>query len=256
MPDYPPGQRPLEDRIGQYCDACRIVDTHPRHHHLGADGTLVRKHMDCCEAGGCPEGTGICGTVRRASGRAHGDDLIRWLHGRMSALEGELTGWLQAGAPIMGGASGIDANRIVDWLQVVVGYSAPSAGTAVLASGFNSGASSKGHLRLMTANGSSTSNGTELTGGSYVPVTGIAYSTGTSGAFSAAAYSSGSGSIQTGSTLSQAGMPAATTVGIEIWDSAATPLRWPWGSLASSITTNGGDTLSFAAAAILATLVA
>lgn len=239
-----------------YCDSCRVVDIHPRHHHLGEAGVYVRKHMDCCEADGCPDATGMCGTVRRAAARAHGDELIRWLEGRVNALGGDLTAWLQAGAPIMGGASGLDANRVVDFLQVAVGYSAPSAGTAVLAAGFNSGASSKGHLRLMTVNGSSTVNGTELAGGSYVPGTGIAFSTGTSGAFSAAAYASGSGTIQTNTTLSQAGMPAATTVGIEIWDSAGTPLRWPWGSLASAITTNNGDTLSFAAAAILATLVA
>lgn len=254
MTDYPPGQRPPEDRIGTYCDSCRVVDTHPRHHHLGPGGVYTRKHMDCCEADGCPEATGVCGTIRRASGRSHGDELTRWIEGRMTALGAEFHTWAQAGAPIMGGASGLDSNRVVDYLQVVVGYSAPAAGTAVLANGFVSGASSQGHIRLMTANGSSTSNGTELSGGSYVPGTGITYSTGTSGAFSAATYSSGSGSIQTGTSLSQAGMPAATTVGIEIWDS--TPKRWPWGSLASAITTNNGDTFSLAAAAVLATLVA
>ena len=256
MTAYPPGVRPPEDRIGQYCDSCRVVDAHPRHHHLGDGGTLVRKHFDCCDTDGCPADDGLCGTVLRASRRSHGDELIRWVEGRMTALGGDLTGWLKAGAPIMGGASGLDSNRVVDYLQVVTGYSAPSAGTAVLATGFNSGASSQGHIRLMTVVGSSTVNGTELSGGSYVPGTGIAYATGTSGAFAAAAYSSGSGSIQTNTTLSQAGMPAATTAGIEIWDSAGTPKRWPWGSLASAITTNNGDTLSFGTAAILASLVA
>lgn len=153
-------------------------------------------------------------------------------------------------------ASGLDQNRVVDFLQVVTGYSAPSAGTATLATGFTAGASNQGHIRLMTVNGSSTVNGTELAGGSYVAGTGIVYTTGTAGSFAAAAYSTSSGSIQTSATLSQAGMPAATTVGIEIWDSAATPKRWPWGSLASAITTNNGDTLSFGAGAIQATLVA
>ncbi len=151
-------------------------------------------------------------------------------------------------------ASGMDQNRVTDFLNVCVGYSAPGAGTAVLAVGFNSGASSLGHVRLMTANGSSTVNGTELaSGGSYVAVTGITYATGTSGAFSAAAYTT-AGTISSNTTLSQTGMPAATVAGIEIWDSAGTPKRWLWGALSSSVSTSSGDTLSFASAAIAATL--
>lgn len=147
-------------------------------------------------------------------------------------------------------ASGIDANRLNDWLAVVSGQSAPGAGTAVLAHGFVSGASSQGHVRLMTVNGNSTTNGTELSGGSYTPGTGIVYSTGSGGTFTAPSYGSGSSSTQTNATLSQAGMPAATIVGIEIWDSAGTPLRWPWGALQSTVTTNIGDTLSFGSGAI------
>jgi hypothetical protein len=151
-------------------------------------------------------------------------------------------------------ASGIDSQRLNDWLAVVVGESAPGAGVAVLAHGFTSGASSQGHVRLMTANGNSTTNGTELSGGSYVQGTGIVYTTGTSGTFTAPSYSTGQGTTQTNATLSQAGMPAATTTGIEIWDSAGTPLRWPWGALASTVTTNNGDTLSFGSGAIAAVL--
>jgi hypothetical protein len=241
--------------VDQRCDVCGTYDRHPRHVHNGGDGSVMYRHMDCCDQGGCPD-AGICGTVLRASRRAHGDTLIAWLEGRMANIGEGLTAWLKAGAPMMGGASGLDSNRVVDYLNVVVGYSAPGAGTAVLASGFTAGASNQGHIRLMTVVGSSTVNGTELAGGSYVAHTGIVYSTGTSGSFSTAAYSSGSGTIQNNTTLSQAGMPAATTAGLEIWDSAATPLRWAWGSLASAITTNNGDTLSFAAAAILAALAA
>src|SRR5215469_11602121 len=153
-------------------------------------------------------------------------------------------------------ASGIDSNRLNDWMAVVIGESAPGAGVAVLAHGFTAGASNQGHVRLMTANGNSTTNGTELNGGSYVQGTGIVYSTGTSGGFTAPSYSAGQGSTQTNTTLSQAGMPAATTVGIEIWDSAGTPLRWPWGALASTVTTNNGDTLSFGSGAISAAIAA
>jgi hypothetical protein len=242
-------------RVDQRCDLCGQFDRHPRHVHAGDDGSVTYRHMDCCDHAGCFDDTGICGTVLRAS-RARGEQLVTWLESRMGQLEGELTAWLRAGAPIMGGASGMDANRVTDFLGVVVGYSAPAAGTAVLTSGFNSGASSLGHIRLMTTNGSSTVNGTQLSGGSYVTNTGITYATGTSGAFSAPAYSAGSGTVQTNTSLSQAGMPAATVAGIEIWDSAGTPLRWLWGALASAITTNNGDTLSFGSGAVLATLVA
>jgi len=100
------------------------------------------------------------------------------------------------------------------------------------------------HIRLMTANGSGTANGTELgTGGSYTAVTGI-----TPAAFSAASTTTG-GTSNTG-VLSQTNMPAGTIVGIEIWDSAGTPIRHWYGALTASKTTALGDTLSFAAAAV------
>jgi 2-methylaconitate cis-trans-isomerase PrpF len=51
-------------------------------------------------------------------------------------------------------------------------------------------------------------------------------------------------------TASQTNMPAATIVGIEIWDSAGTPLRKWWGALSANKTTVLGDTLSFAANAV------
>lgn len=253
----PPGVRDPAHRVDLYCDGCGTYDRHPRHTFLGTGGTVTHKHMDCCHASGnCPDPHGLCATIMMASHRAHGDALVAWLEGRMAALGGGLTAWLQAGAPVMGGASGLDQARVVDWLNVIVGESAPGAGTAVLANGFTSGASSHGHIRLMTVNGSSTSNGTELSGGSYIPGTGIVYTTGTGGQFTAAAYSSGSGSTQTNANLSQAGMPAATTVGIEIWDSAGTPLRWAWAALATPVTTSSGNTLTFASGAILASLIA
>lgn len=99
-------------------------------------------------------------------------------------------------------------------------------------------------IRLMTANGSATANGTELaSGGSYVAATGITC------VFDAP--SGGSANIQ---ACSQTNMPAATVVGIETWDSAGTPKRWEWGALTASKTTSAGDTLSFAAAAITSAL--
>jgi len=155
-------------------------------------------------------------------------------------------------------ASGMDSARVTDFLNVAVGESAPSAGTSALTNGFHAGASNQGHIRLITTGtpSSSTVDGSELSGGSYVAGTGIVYTTGTSGTFAAATYGTSSGSVQTNATLSQTGMPAATIGGVEIWDSAGTPLRWLWGTLTSQITTNNGDTLSFGSGAIVMTLVA
>jgi hypothetical protein len=100
------------------------------------------------------------------------------------------------------------------------------------------------HIRLMTANGSGTANGTELgTSAGYTAVTGI-----TPAAFSAAVTTTGATS-NTG-LLSITNMPAATITGIEIWDSAGTPIRHWYGALTASKTTALGDTLSFAIGAI------
>ncbi len=85
--------------------------------------------------------------------------------------------------------------------------------------------------RLMTANGSGTSAGTEVAGGSY------ASQTVTFGA-AAALTATASG------TLTYATMPACTVVGVELWDSAGSPLRKWWGALAASKTVNSGDTFS------------
>jgi hypothetical protein len=161
-------------------------------------------------------------------------------------------------------ASGLDQNRVTDWLNATIGESCASGGahTAVLATAFSGSASLLGHIRLMTTNGSSTVNGTELSGGSYVQGTGVQYGAGTSGCFSAAAYSPGAGSTSNGTAVSQAGMPAATIQGIEIWDSAGTAPayaasnRWWWGALSSPVTTNNGDTLTFAISAVTVSLVA
>lgn len=99
--------------------------------------------------------------------------------------------------------------------------------------------------RLMTANGSATANGTELTsGGSYVAATGL----------SPATFASASGeSASTSVALTQTNMPAATITGIELWDSNATPKRKWWGALSASKTTNAGDTFTIASGSLTVT---
>ena len=96
-------------------------------------------------------------------------------------------------------------------------------------------------LRLMTANGNDATAGTEVTGGSYVAQTIT---------FDAAA----SGSIANNASISFAGMPAVTVVGIEIYDSAGSAKRLAYGALTSSRTVTVGDTVQFASDAITLSL--
>jgi hypothetical protein len=98
----------------------------------------------------------------------------------------------------------------------------------------------------MGTNGSGTSNGTELT-------TANGYTAGGS-AMAAWTAISGTTSLITGPvaavswTATGAGF---TTAGIEIWDTAGTPLRWFWGALSGgSVTVNAGNTLQFAISSI------
>lgn len=91
--------------------------------------------------------------------------------------------------------------------------------------------------RLMTANGSTTAAGTEVTGGSYVSQTVT---------FAAAATLSAASNIALNYTV----MPATTVVGVELWDSAGTPLRKHWGALAANKTTNAGDTFTIASGSL------
>lgn len=96
-------------------------------------------------------------------------------------------------------------------------------------------------LALMTANGDDASAGTEVTGGSYARQTIV---------FDSAA----SGATQNTSAISFTGMPAATVVGIEIYDSAGSPKRLMYGALTTSRTVTAGDTVQFAIGAIDVTL--
>lgn len=93
--------------------------------------------------------------------------------------------------------------------------------------------------RLMSANGSASSNGTQVTGGSYAAQS-----------ISAALGTESNGTVTTISAVSYTGMPAITTTGMEAWDSAGTPKRGWWAALAANKTTASGDTLTFAAGQI------
>lgn len=97
-------------------------------------------------------------------------------------------------------------------------------------------------LALATVTGTATTAGTEVTGGSYLRQT-IVFATPSSGATS------------NNATINFTSMPGPTTVtGIDIYDSAGSPVRRAFGALAASKTTSAGDTLSFASGAIAANL--
>jgi len=99
-------------------------------------------------------------------------------------------------------------------------------------------------LRLMTAQGSNTSNGTELSATGY---TALGNTMGSS-AFGAPSAGVSSSSNPVSWT---AGATWSAVVAIEIWDSAATKLRYLQGSI-TSVTLANGNTLTFAAASITA----
>jgi hypothetical protein len=98
--------------------------------------------------------------------------------------------------------------------------------------------------RLMTANGSATAAGTEL-------ATSAGYTAGAGAPeveFASASTSTAQAASDTAVTVTN--MPAATVVGVELWDSAGSPVRKWWGPLTASKTLNAGDTFSIAAGAL------
>lgn len=103
------------------------------------------------------------------------------------------------------------------------------------------------HLRLMTAQGSNTSNGTELTSGG-----GPGYTAGGSSFGSSAFGTPSAGQSTNNNAISWSATGTWSTVtSIEIWDTAATALRYLQGALTSNITgVANGDTVQFAVGAI------
>jgi hypothetical protein len=109
-------------------------------------------------------------------------------------------------------------------------------------------------MRLMTANGTASANGTEVaTGGGYTA------STGSNPTVAGAAVTWGTAASQSqanSAIVSFTNYPRSeTVVGIEIWSTDATPgLRVEWGALTVSKAMGAGDTLSFAVSAVTSAL--
>jgi hypothetical protein len=111
----------------------------------------------------------------------------------------------------------------MDWLNPAL--SAPTRPTAPLT------------VALMTANGTDTAAGTEVVGGSYARQT----------LTMAAAVN---GTTSNSADLVFAGMPAATVVGVEVYDSAGSPVRLWYGALTASRTVAAGDELRLTAGSL------
>jgi len=103
------------------------------------------------------------------------------------------------------------------------------------------------HLRLDTAQGSNTSAATEATSGNCPGYTALGSSLGSS-AFAAAS----GGQATNNNAVSWSATGTWTAIpSIEIWDTAATPIRYLQGALTSSITgVSNGDTVQFAVGSI------
>jgi hypothetical protein len=106
-------------------------------------------------------------------------------------------------------------NLMLDWIN---GVGTPTRPTPPL------------KVALMTTNGDDATNGTEVAGGSYARQT-----------LTVAAAVAGATSNSVDLIFS--GMPAATVVGVEIWDSATTPVRLWQEPLATPRSVEAGDEL-------------
>lgn len=116
-------------------------------------------------------------------------------------------------------------NRALDWLM----GTATTAPTTPL------------KVALVTANGTDATAGTEVTGGSYARK-------------NLTVAASANGATSNSADLVWTGMPAATVVGVEVWDSAGTPVRLWWGALAANRTVLAGDELRILAGALTLSL--
>lgn len=137
-------------------------------------------------------------------------------------------------------ASGLDTTviaNVMDALNHNTTFSAPGGST--------------NNLPQMTVEGSSTSNGTELaTSGGYT----AGGNNITMGA--AAAYTSGHRVASNTTTVTITNMPATTISDVELWDRGGSPARKWWGDLAAAVTTNSGDTLTYATGSVTQTVTA
>jgi hypothetical protein len=141
-----------------------------------------------------------------------------------------------------------DQARVMAFMQAAFSATA-TGGSLTPATGGGSGfaISPPYHLRLMTTAGSNTINGTEATGTNCPGYTAGGSTLGTQFcAAPVAAVQSNANAVTWNATGTWTTVP-----GIEVWDTASTPLRWLQGTVTSPISgVVNGDQIQFSAAAI------
>jgi len=141
-----------------------------------------------------------------------------------------------------------DSGRVAAILQAV--YSATATGGSLTpGTGGGSGfaISPPYHLRLMTTAGSNTANGTEATAVNCPGYTAGGSTLGTQFcAAPVAAVQSNANAVTWNATGTW-----TTVNGVEVWDTASTPLRWLQGAVTSPISgVVNGDAVSFSVSAV------
>lgn len=119
-----------------------------------------------------------------------------------------------------------EANRLLDASFGTASYTAPTTPMK---------------LALNTAIGSASAAGTEVSGGSYARQT-------------LAMTAASAGSTPNTSLITYTSMPACTVTSVDIFDSNGTPRRCWWGPLAANKVLGAGDSISFPASNLTATL--
>src|SRR6266702_2203547 len=140
----------------------------------------------------------------------------------------------------------VSGNNLINWLMQAI-YCLTATTTYTPGAGWPAAklVTPPFKLRLMTAMaGAQTANNTELSA--------TGYTAGGSTMGSPAFGNPAAGVITNSNVVSwTAGAAWSAVIGIEIWDSAGTPLRYLQGSI-TSVTLANGNTLTFAAASISA----
>lgn len=144
-------------------------------------------------------------------------------------------------------------NNLVNWImQAIYCLTATTTYTPGTGGGSAKTITPPFLIALMTAQSGNgdTANGTEASGNGYTNLAGGGKSLGSP------AFGTPSGGVITNSnsvswTASGGTLGGAAITAIEIWDSAATKLRYLQGSI-TSVTVGNGNTLTFAAASITA----
>lgn len=110
--------------------------------------------------------------------------------------------------------------------------------------------------RLMSSNGTSTSNGTVVAnaGGSTYTAQDVSAATPATTSAAVAEATSGGARVTSNAAITFTNMPALTVVGVELWDSAGTPRRTTFGALTVSKTTALGDSLTISSGSLTDTL--